>query len=326
MNEQIKLNIYNKIKEYDRIVITRHFRPDGDAVGSTKGLYTILKETYPEKEIYLCNDDYSDYLAFLGSEDENTADKYENALLIVLDTATIDRISNTKASLAKEVIKIDHHVDIKPYGDLSWVEDQRAACCEMIVSLWHTFKEEWRMTKEAATYLYLGLVTDSGRFRFSSVGPETLHLAGELLAFGIDTESLYAHLYLDDFEMLQFKAYIYKRIKRTKNGVAYLYIDLKMQEKFNLTQEQASSLVSSMDAIKGSLIWLAFIENKGGESIRVRLRSRFVTVNKLAEHYHGGGHECAAGATVYSTAEKGKLIREADRLLGQYKESHEGWL
>ncbi len=326
MNEQIKFDIFNKIQKYDRIVISRHIRPDGDAVGSTKGLYTILKETYPDKEIYLCNDDYSDYMSFLGTEDENTEDKYENALLIVLDTATEDRISNKHRSLAKEVIKIDHHVDIKPYGDLSWVEDWRAAACEMVTDFWITFKKELKMTEEAATYLYTGLVTDSGRFRFNSVSGDTLRLAGALKDCISDTDGLYANLYLDDFEMLQFKAYIYKKIKRTKNGVAYLYIDLAMQKKFGLSSEQASSLVSSMDSIKGSLIWLAFIENPGGESIRVRLRSRFMTINKLAERYSGGGHECAAGATVYSITEKAKLIREADRLLKEYKESHEGWL
>ena len=80
-----------------------------------------------------------------------------------------------------------------------------------------------------------------------------------------------------------------------------------------------------MDSIKGSLIWLAFIENKDG-SIRVRLRPRFVTVSELAERYNGGGHACAAGATVYSKAEMKALLAEADELLKNYKENNEGWL
>ena len=79
-----------------------------------------------------------------------------------------------------------------------------------------------------------------------------------------------------------------------------------------------------MDSIRGSLIWIAFIE--GESEIRVRLRSRFVTVSEIAERYNGGGHACAAGATVYSRAEMKKLIAEADKVLGEYKATHEGWL
>ncbi len=325
MNIQVKQQIFDKIRAYDRILISRHIRPDGDAVGSTKGLYTALKDTFPAKEIYLVNDDYSDYMAFLGNEDENTEDKYENALLIVLDTATAERISNKYYMLAKELIKIDHHVDIKPYGDISWVEDARSSCCEMIADFFKTFQKELVISPEAAKYVYTGMVTDSGRFKFNSVTGETMRLAGTLLDRSIDTETLFAHLYLDDFEALRFKGEILKKIRRTKNGVAYLYIDTKTREKFGMTTEQASALVSTMAEIKGSLAWIAFIEQPDGV-IRVRLRSRFMTINKFAEKYNGGGHECAAGATVYSTAEKSKLLREADLLIKEYKETHEGWL
>ncbi|MEE0967887.1 MAG: bifunctional oligoribonuclease/PAP phosphatase NrnA, partial [Clostridia bacterium] len=277
------------------------------------------------KQIYLANDDYSDYMAFLGGEDENREELYEDALLIVLDTATLDRISNKYISKAKELIKIDHHINVRPYGDICFVEDSRSSCCEMIADLAFSFRDELKVSSEAATYIYTGMVTDSGRFKFNSVSGETLRLAGMLLDKGIDTETLFANLYLDDFEMLQFRGNVYKKIKRTKNGVAYLYIDRKMQEKFSLTSEQASSLVSSMESIKGSLVWGAFIDNEDG-SIRVRLRSRFLPINSIAEKYHGGGHECASGATVYSTAEMRQLLRDTDALLKKYKETHEGWL
>ena len=114
-------------------------------------------------------------------------------------------------------------------------------------------------------------------------------------------------------------------MKITANGVASIYVSKAMQEKFKLSAEDASASVSYMDSVKGSLIWMAFIENGDG-SIRVRLRSRFVTVNQLAERYHGGGHDCASGATVYSRREATKLLREADKLLKAYKETNEGWL
>ena len=121
------------------------------------------------------------------------------------------------------------------------------------------------------------------------------------------------------------EAYVHKKMKISPSGVATIYVSKAMQKKFALTSEEASSSVSYMDSIKGSLIWLAFIENKDG-SIRVRLRSRFVTVSELAERYNGGGHACAAGATVHSKKEMAKLIAEADELLKNYKENNEGWL
>ena len=328
MNTETMQKILRKIKEYDRIIITRHFRPDGDAIGSTKGLWKILQLSFPEKEILLLNEDYSEYLNFLGGESEPIEPmEYADALGIVIDTGTIDRVSNKKITICKELIKIDHHIDHNPYGDISWVEDHRSSACEMIVAFYEAFADELKIDTEAATYLYAGMVTDSGRFRFSSVSGDTLRLAGILLDQGIDTDVLFANLYLKEFDMFKFESYVYDKMCITENGVAYIYVDRAMQEKFGLSQEDASSAVGYMDTIKGALCWIAFIEAPGEDKIiRVRLRSRFVTINTIAENHHGGGHACASGATVYSEAEMRQLIAEADARVKEYKETHEGWL
>ena len=325
MNIENMTTILNKIKEFNRIILFRHFRPDGDAVGSTKGLKRILELTYPEKEIYLQNTDYAEYVKFLGAEDEPIADElYADALGIVIDTATKERISNKKFSLCKEVVKIDHHIPIQSYGAYEWVEEERSSACEMIAAFYDTFKFELKIDAEAATYIYAGMVTDSGRFRFRSVSGETMRLAGMLLDVGIDTDTLYANLYMKEFKNFKFESYVYKKMKITDNGVAYIYVDRAMQKKFNLSLEDASASVSYLDSIKDSLIWLAFIDTDDG--IRVRLRSRFVSVNTLAEKYGGGGHACACGATVHSKKEMKQLISDADELLGKYKSENEGWL
>ena len=328
MNRETMQAILQKIKEYDRIIITRHFRPDGDAIGSTKGLWKILQLSFPEKEILLINEDQSEYLKFLGGESEPIeAIKYADALGIVIDTGTIDRVSNKKITICKELIKIDHHIDNNPYGDISWVEDFRSSACEMVVRFYEAFANELKIDSEAATYLYAGMVTDSGRFRFSSVSGDTMRLAGLLLDQGINTDVLFANLYLEEFDKLKFEAYVYDKMCITENGVAYIYVDRAMQEKFGLSQEDASSAVGYMDTIKGALCWIAFIEAPGEEkTIRVRLRSRFVTINTIAENHHGGGHACASGATVYSEDEMRQLIAEADARVKEYKETHEGWL
>ena len=323
---EIKKAILDKIEEYESIAIFRHKRPDGDAVGSTNGLCRLLRLSYPDKDIRLCNTDFSDFVSFLGDEKTEDCEEFcKNALGIVLDTATEERVSSSDYKKCAFLIKIDHHIAIQSYADLEWVEEERSSCCELIADFYMTFSDRLKLDADAASCIYAGMVTDSGRFRFRSVSGETLRLAGAMLDLGVDLDHLYAHLYMADFESLKFKSAIYRRMKLTENGVAYVYIDRAMQEKFGLSFEAASSAVSYMDSIKNSLIWLAFIKCEDG-TIRVRLRSRFVTVSELAESYGGGGHACAAGATVRNLTEMRKLVAEADALLGEYKRTHEGWL
>ena len=328
MNTQIKKQILQKIKEYDRIFLFRHVRNDGDCVGASKGLKAILKLTWPEKEVYLIDDDTAQYLEFMGPEDAPVADElYADALGIVLDTASEARISNKKYQLCKELIKIDHHIPLETYGDIAWVEEHRSSCCEMVVNFYETFRDELKIDSEAATYLYTGMVTDSGRFKYDGVNGDTMRAAGTLLDVGVDTQILFARLYLEAYEYLKFKAHIYQRMQITENGVAYIYIDKAMQEEFQLSQEQASACIGTLDSIRGVISWLIFIET-GDEkgTIRVRLRSRFVHINTIAEKYRGGGHACASGATLYSAEEVDALLHDTDQLVKEYKETHEGWL
>lgn len=327
MNIIIARKVLDTIKEYNKIIIFRHFRPDGDAVGSTKGLQRILQLSFPEKEIVLQNCDFSNYLSFLGGEENlYNDDFYNDALGIVIDTATAKRISNQKFSLCKKIIKIDHHIDVEAYGDINWVEDERCSSCELITAFYNAMRGELKIDKEVATYLYTGLVTDSGRFRFREVSGETMRLAGILLDQGVDTDILYANLYMKDFEEFKFQGYVLNNIKITENGVAYIHINKDTMKEYNLSLEQASACVSYLDSIKNSLIWIAFIDTDNDDEIRVRLRSRFVTINTLAERYEGGGHACAAGATVHNNEQMNELLNEADILLSEYKKANKGWL
>lgn len=328
MNLEVKQEILKKIQGNDRIMLFRHIRNDGDCVGASKGLKEIIRATWPEKEVFLIDSDNAQYLAFLGPEDEDVAQEvYESSLGIVVDTASENRISNKKYTLCKDLIKIDHHIPLETYGSLAWVEEERSSCCEMIVDFYETFRDQLVLTPQAATYLYTGMVTDSGRFRFEGVTGDTLRLAGTLLDVGVDTEKLFAQLYLEEYAYFKFKAQLYERMEITPNGVAYIYIDRAMQQEFDLTLEQASASIGALDSIRGCLSWLAFIET-GDEkgAIRVRLRSRFVAINSIAEKYHGGGHACASGATVYSRQEAQALLEDMDAHIKEYKETHDGWL
>lgn len=326
MNTELMRPIWEKIQAYDCIVLFRHARPDGDCLGASKGLQRMLQLSFPQKQVYLPESDVSQALGFLPPDDAPVADEtYHRALGIVLDTADTKRISNPRFALCRELVKIDHHPDREPYAQTAWVEEDCSSTCEMLAAFYEAFRPALIMDVPAATCLYLGMVTDSGRFRFDGVDGDTLRHAALLLDAGIDTARLYAQLYLRDASSLRFQAYVYEHFRQTENGVAYIWIDRETQRQFGLSFEDASAAISFLDAIRGCLCWLAFID-AGDGSIRVRLRSRFMAINALAEQYHGGGHACASGATVYSQEEMQALIQQADALTAAYKAAHNDWL
>lgn len=322
MNKEVMIEILNKIKEYDKIVISRHIRPDGDCVGATTGLREILKDSFPNKDIRLINSDYVQYLKFLGEEDEQVSeDFYKDALVIVIDTSNGSRCSNKLYNKGKEIIKIDHHIENDPYGTIRWVEDWKAAACEMIVEFYDLFKDELVLSEKAATSLYTGIVTDSGRFKFSSVTGNTLRNTAILLDAGINIEKIFSHLSLKNREELKFQGYLIRRIKFTKENVAYFTITQKMQKRFGLLPEEASAQISLLEGIKGSFIYVAFIENPD-KKYRVRIRSRYVPINQVAEKHSGGGHERASGATANSKQEIKQMLDEFDEVARDYKEKN----
>lgn len=314
-----KLDIYNKIKEYDTIIIHRHVRPDGDAIGSSLGLRQILRDNFPEKNIYSVGEKLPEYLEFVGEEDIVDDDIYENALVIAVDTATKARICDDRYQNARELIKIDHHDPVEPYGDMNYVREHMASCSLLIMDIFNSIPNVV-ISKEAARYLYLAAITDTGRFRYADVDGKALKLAGEMLDKGIDTEDLYAHLYTKELKAYQLQAYVYKNIKLTENGVAYMFMTKKIMKKFKVSIEDASNMVNLMDGIKGSLIWVLFIEHP--ENIRVRLRSRHIKVIDIAKLYNGGGHDNASGATLDNKKQIPHLLKEADYRLKEYKENN----
>lgn len=310
-----KEKILERIEAYDKIIILRHTRPDGDAIGSALGLREVLRNKYKDKEIYAFGEEIPAYLKFVGSQDTLDDSKFEGALVIVVDTATKNRISYDKTALAKEVIKIDHHIPVEDYGTLNLVKENYGSCSLVLTDFFLSMNLE--ITKEAARYLYIAVVTDTGRFKFKETDATALSLSACLLEKGIDTESIYANLYTKDKNLLKLQGYVYKHINYTKNGVAWLYMPKSVMKKYKVTVEDASNCVNLLDSIKGSMIWMEFIEHDS--EIRIRFRSRFVGVVKIAEKYNGGGHECAAGGTIYKKSDIKKVLEDADLILAAYK-------
>lgn len=320
------IKILEKIKEFDTIIIHRHERPDGDCIGSQMGLYHLIKDNFKEKTVYTVGDELPDYLKLYGKSDQIDDSVYENALVITVDTSNEKRICDKRYNTGKYLIKIDHHDDSPAFGDIIYVDEKSPACASIMVDIykaWHEYDNSIVLSKEAATSLMLGMVTDTGRFRYRGTCRKTLENAGLLLDAGVELDDLYASLYTKDVAELKLHGFVCNNFKVTPNGVAYIYFSKETMAEYGVDKETAASTVNILDSIKGSLIWATFIEqNEETNEIRVRLRSRFVSINGVASNYRGGGHLQAAGATVFSQDEKESLLQELDTLLKEFKENN----
>ncbi len=312
--------ILEKIKEFDTIIIHRHKRPDGDCIGSQFGLKYFIEENFKEKKVYAVGDDVPKHLKFNGLSEEISDDIYKDALVIVVDTSVTDRICDNRYMNGKFLIKIDHHDDTESFGDIQYVDPTSPACSQIITLMIN----EWNLPipKKAARALYTGIVTDTGRFQFRGVGSKTFSAAGILTDTGIDITHIYNQLNLKDINSKRLEAYLYKHMKTTPNGVLYMYFSKRIMKKFNVSCEDAAALVSCLSTMRNHPFWITFVEYP--ENIRVRLRSRTISINEIGRKYHGGGHLQASGATVYSKKEMKKLLVDADLLLKKAKLEIEG--
>ncbi len=315
--EKILKTIYKKIKQYNKIIIYGHKRPDGDCYGAQFGLKNIIQNAFPEKEVYVTGE-ISEFVSFVGRPDivvptdEKDDSFYQDALSIVVDTATQDRVSNQKYTLGLEVIKIDHHIPVDQYGDYQWVDTNFPSCAQMIAYFSRQFKK-FKVTKPGAVAMYTGILTDTGRFKYRGVTELTHQIAGFLLTRGADVEEIDQHLSIETLDMIRFKGYIYQNLKTTDKGFVYFIINEALRNEFNLSYEEASSTVNLLGGIQGFPVWALIIEDKN--DIRVRLRSNGPDIDGVANKFQGGGHKKAAGATLKNWDELNDLIEEVHKLI-----------
>lgn len=309
--------ILEKIKEYDTIIIHGHIRPDGDSIGSQFGLMHIIKDSFPEKEVYVTGD-ASEYVSFIGDLQKIDENIFKNSLSICVDTPKLDRLSDNRINLSKYTIKIDHHVDSEKYTDYEYVDSTSISCTAIITEFYNAFKDELVMSKKAATALYTGLLTDSGFFKYKNVNSKTFQIASVLLEKGVDIVDINNKLTLENEPLLRLKGFCLNNFKTTKNGFAYITLTKKEIEEYNVSLEDASSLITLISNIKDCPVWALFIEDN--ENIRIRLRSRAPKINVLAQKYNGGGHELASGAKLNDWNELEEFVKLADNLVKEYKE------
>lgn len=304
--------LVEEIKKHDTIIIHRHSNPDGDALGSQIGLKNIIKENFPEKEVYAVGDSSVRYGFMEGSEmDEIPDEKYQGALAIVLDTSAISLISDNRYTLAETTVCVDHHIFCELFTDIEIRNTSYESCCGLITEL--AFECGLKLNSLAAKSLYTGMVTDSGRFRYDSTNANTFRLASFLMQHEIDTNEIFTNLYADDFQYIRLRAQFVLKIQFTECNVAYIYTEKDETKSYGVDIFSISrGMVGTMSDIRGVNTWVNFTETDDG--VLCEIRSNKYNINSIAVKYGGGGHAKASGATLKSREEAMALLEDLNNL------------
>ncbi len=306
----IKTKIYEMIKTYKVIIIHRHLRPDMDAIGSQYGLYLTIKANFPNKSVYVVGD--ASDMSYLSTMDDIPDETYRDALAIITDVSVTKLISDDRYNLAKERIIIDHHQNDTDVSNVSvfYKEPTFASASEMIVDLIRTFK--LIVTPEAATYLYGGMVTDTGRFLHLNDASKTFELAAYITRFNPNIQEFYAYIYTEPLQKRLTKN-LFSTFETTENGVAYRKNDAELINKSGLEFQSISrGMVNQMAGIKEIPIWANFTEDVENNVIVGEFRARGITIVDIAKKYGGGGHNQACGASFKNWRDVDLIIKDLD--------------
>lgn len=302
------------IRKHRTVILHRHKNPDGDALGSQIGLKHIILENWPDKTVYMVGDPAGRYAFMPDSVMDEVPDAcYADALAIVLDTSGKALISDGRYTLARDTARIDHHIFVETIADTEVTDTGYESCCGLVTQF--ALESGLRVPRIAAEALYVGLVTDSGRFRYDSISARTFRLAAFLMEQGIDVNALYSDLYASDLEQIKLKAHFVDKIRLTPHGVAYIYTTLdEMRELAADTFTISRGMVGVMADIRGVALWVNFTETP--EGVACELRSSDQNINPVAVKYGGGGHAKASGATVPDRETALRMLNDLDEMAG----------
>lgn len=312
--------IYEKIKEFDKIVIARHIGADIDALGSSIGLKEVITNSFPKKKVSVVGA-YSSIFKYMGKMDKLDEKEIKDSLLIVLDTPNVARIDGiTNPRDFKYVIKIDHHPEVDTFEDLKWIEEDASSVCQMLIELVNNTDLE--MDKEAAEKLFMGVVTDTNRFMYDYTSPKTFKLIGNLIEEQeLEIKPLYDTLYKRNLVDVRFFGYVAEHLNVTKNGLGYIVIDDETIQKFGGDTALTGNIIGNFNNINEVIVWVFFTEDKKNNLIKVNARSRGPIINASLEKFGGGGHIYASGARLTDKDDIDKIIKELDNLCVEFKKN-----
>ncbi len=299
------------LQEPKRIAIIPHRNPDGDAMGSTLGLYHFLKQ-FRHEVFVIAPNEFPTHLAFLPASDqvliyENQKEEFNATLetcelVFTLDFNALHRTGEMGQALEKlnvPFIMIDHHEAPSDYATIMYSDTQFGSTCEMIYNFILFLDGEENINQEIATCLYTGITTDSGSFRFPKTTPTTHRIVAALLEKGVKNYEIHNLLYDNNtYQSLQLLGRALQNMKVIPElKTSYITLSQKELDEFHYVKGDTEGIVNYGLSLKDVIFTAIFIENKEENSIKISFRSQGdFDVNRFAKnHFNGGGHRNAAG-------------------------------
>ena len=294
-----------------KIVIIPHRGPDGDAMGSTLGLYHFLLKNNHQPTVIAPND-FPDFLAWLpGSETVKIFEKdtqnctkilEEAELIFTLDFNALHRtgeMEHTLAKLTAPFIMIDHHQKPDDYAAYTYSDTSFGSTCEMVYNFISFLGKKEDLDKTIATCIYTGILTDSGSFRFPGTTGNTHRIIAELIDLGVENTEIPILLFDNSsYSRLQLLGRALQNMKvLEEHKTSYTSLTQDELDSFDYVKGDTEGIVNYGLSIKGIVFTAIFIENKEEKIIKISFRSQGgFDVNQFArDHFNGGGHSNAAG-------------------------------
>jgi phosphoesterase RecJ-like protein len=287
------------IENKDRFAITSHIRPDGDSLGSSLGLFWLLRALDKDVEVIMRDSAPPAYQKLPGADSVRVTPAVDRAYdgVFVIECSDIDRPG--LIDLEKQfVVNIDHHSTTELFGTVNWIDSTASAVGEMIYNLCKATGV--RVTKEIAECVYTALLTDTGSFHYSNTTERTFKIASELVRVGVkpakSAEAIFGSYHWSKIELL---SQVLSTARRDESGhVAWMRQTLEMQERTRASDDDADGFVNYPLAV-GDVEATALFKECAPGVYRTSLRSKGdVNVAKIAEQFGGGGHRNAAGCTL----------------------------
>lgn len=303
--------ILEKIKTYNTIIIHRHQRPDPDAIGSQIGLREIIRTNFPEKKVMATGVD-EPTLTWIAEMDVVSDSDYQEALVIVTDTANTPRIDDNRYNKGDYLIKIDHHPNDDAYGDMIHVDTTASSASEMITDF--ALETGLKLSDFAAAVLYNGIVGDTGRFLYPATTSKTMLIAAKLREYSFDFSGMARRMASFPMKIAKLQGFVFDNLEVDENGAARVTLTRQLMETFDVTDAETSAIVGTPGNIDVVQSWAIFVEQPEGH-YRVRLRSKEKVINEIAKRHEGGGHPLASGANSYSLEENDQIYQEIQEIL-----------
>ena len=328
MNEKDILELNELLATPKKIAIIPHRSPDGDAMGSTLGMYHFLLKLN-HQPVVIAPNDFPDFLAWLPASEtvlvfENEKEKVakilqEQDLIFTLDFNALHRtgeMENVLNKLTVPMVMIDHHQLPDTYAAFTYSDTAFGSTCEMVYNFIGFLNRKQLIDKTIATCLYTGILTDSGGFRYPKTTGTTHRIAAEFIDLGIDNSEIPTLLFDNNsYDRLQLLGRALQNMKVIPElKTAYISLSQKELDEFNYVKGDTEGIVNYGLTIKGIVFAAIFIENRDENIVKISFRSQGAfDVNQFArEHFSGGGHINAAGGksndTLAKTIEKFETI------------------